>query len=193
MQNPFSITFGIEPLNFISRPEEANAIIASFDEPYPSNSVYLLLGARGTGKTVLLSNIVGHYRDDNGWVVVDFGAKEKLLERACSIIYETGKLKRFFLKPEVNFSFQGFGLSLRGKEQISSPFALLTRLLDILKKKRKKVLFAIDEVDNSAELKYFLSDYQSFLRSKYSVYLLMTGLFENISKLQDDASITFLY
>lgn len=82
---------------------------------------------------------------------------------------------------------------LEGQEPISSPFALLTNLLDILKEKQKKVFFVIDDVINSTELQHFLSDYQSFLRRKHLVYLLMAGTFENISKLQDEESITFLY
>ncbi len=193
MANPFSTTFGIEPLNFIQRETEAQTIFESFDDSFPSNSVYLLLGPRGSGKTVLMSSICEHYSSKDDRIVIDIGAKQNIIEKICSLLYEKGKLKNFFLKAEINFSFQGFSFSLKGKEPISSAFALLIKMLDILKKKNKKVLFAIDEVDNSDELKYFISDYQQLLRNKYSVYLLMTGLYENISKLQNNQSITFLY
>ena len=59
-------------------------------------------------------------------------------------------------------------------------------MLTILKSKNKKVLIAIDEANNYDELKYFISDYQQLLRNKFPVYLLMTGLYENISKLQNN-------
>lgn len=193
MQNPFSTTFGIEPLNFINRQNEADTIVQSFSDDYPSNSVYLLLGPRGSGKTVLMSYLCEKYDAEEEWIVIDVGAKQHLLERICSLLYEKGKMKKFFLNAEVNFSFQGISFSLKGKNPVTTPFALLTKMLDILKRKNKKVLIAIDEVDNSSELKYFISDYQQLLRNKYSVFLLMTGLYENVSKLQDDSSITFLY
>lgn len=42
-------------------------------------------------------------------------------------------------------------------------------------------------------MKYFIQAYQSFIRQGYPILFLMTGLFDNISKLQDDKSLTFLY
>ena len=116
-----------------------------------------------------------------------------MLERICSLLYEKGKIKRNFLKPEFNFSFQGITLSLKRDVPISSSFALLIKMLDILKKKKKKVLFVIDEIDNSRELKYFISVYHQLIKSKYPFYLLMTGFYENVSKVKNDLSIGFLY
>ena len=112
---------------------------------------------------------------------------------ASSVIIEQGRTKGFLLQSETNFFWEGDGFAFYGQEPISSPFALLTNLFDNLKEKRKKAFFLIDEAVNSTELQHFLSDYQSFLRRKHLVYLLMAGTFENISKLQDEESITFLY
>lgn len=42
-------------------------------------------------------------------------------------------------------------------------------------------------------MKIFIEAYQTLIRQGYKVLLLMTGLYENISKLQDDKSLTFLY
>lgn len=66
-------------------------------------------------------------------------------------------------------------------------------MLEYLKKKGKRVLITIDEVDNSTEMKYFIQAYQSLIRQNYPILLLMTGLYDNVSKLQDDKSLTFLY
>ena len=66
-------------------------------------------------------------------------------------------------------------------------------MLDYLKNKNKKVLIILDEVDNSLEMKYFIQGYASLLGQKYSIFLLMTGLYENVSKLQNEKSLTFLY
>ncbi len=66
-------------------------------------------------------------------------------------------------------------------------------MLDILKKQNKQVLIYIDEIDNSREMKTFTEFYSSLLTDNYDIKLLMTGLYQNVSKLQDNKSLTFFY
>ena len=66
-------------------------------------------------------------------------------------------------------------------------------MLQSLKKKGKRLLICIDEVTNTSQMRAFAAAFQIFLRQDLSVYLLMTGLFENISALQNEKSLTFLY
>ena len=61
MNNPFSLDFGAEPLLYIPRTEEQNKILSTFTSETPSNHIFLILGARGSGKTVLMTNISVHY------------------------------------------------------------------------------------------------------------------------------------
>ena len=193
MTNPFTITFGIEPSNYINRLKESEKIVEEFSSENPSNYVYLITGPRGSGKTVLLSSIVNKFSEDDKWIVVDPGPKDNIIENVASEIYEVGKMKKLFLKTDFNFSFHGLTFSIEGEEPISTPITFIKRMLDYLKKKNKRVLITIDEVDNSEQMKYFIQAYQSLIRQNYQVMLLMTGLYENISKLQDDKSLTFLY
>lgn len=193
MNNPFSTTFGLEPSNYIKRIKETDLIVSEFSSESISNYVYIITGLRGSGKTVLMSAIANHFMKDDGWVVVDPGPKDNILENVASEIYETVKLKKLFVKGEFSFSFQGLTFSLKGNEPVSTVNTLLKRMLTYLKKKNKRVLITIDEVDNSKEMKLFIQAYQSLLRLGYPVFLLMTGLYENVSKLQEDKSLTFLY
>lgn len=193
MENPFSTTFGLEPNNYIKRISEENKIISDFNSINPSNYVYLITGIRGSGKTVLLSSISDEFDKDDKWIVIDPESKENILETIASELYENGKMKHLFTKAEFNFSFQGISLSIHGENPVSSTFSLLKKMLDHVKKKGKKVLITIDEVDNSNELKNFIQTYQTLIRQKYPIMLLMTGLYENVSRLQDDKSLTFLY
>lgn len=193
MNNPFSMTFGIEPNNYIRRIKESELIINEFTSLNPSNYVYIITGIRGSGKTVLLSNIANYFMNNEDFLVVDPGPKNNILENIASEIYETGKVKKLFLKKEFNFSFHGLSFSISGDEPVSSVNTIIKKMLDYLKNKNKRILITIDEVDNSAEMKTFIEAYQSLIRLKYPVFLLMTGLYENISKLQDDKSLTFLY
>lgn len=191
--NPFSTTFGIEPNNHIKRIKETEKIISDFSADIVSNYVYIITGLRGSGKTVLLSSIYNYFSQDDNWIVVDPGPKDNILENIASEIYETAKLKKLFLKKDFSFSFHGLTFSLSGEEPVTSINALLKKMLTYLKDRGKRVLITIDEVDNSAEMKYFIQAYQSLLRLQYPVFLLMTGLYDNISKLQEDKSLTFLY
>ena len=38
-----------------------------------------------------------------------------------------------------------------------------------------------------------MASYQTYIRKNYPIYLLMTGLYENINALQNDKALTFLY
>ena len=193
MTNPFVTTFGIEPQNYIRRNEESEKIISEFSSESPSNYVYIITGLRGSGKTVLMSAIANHFMDEKDWIVVDPGPKDNILENVASEIFETGKMKHLFLKGEFSFSFHGLTFSIEGNEPVSSVNTLLKKMLQIIKKRGKRVLITIDEVDNSPQMKHFIQAYQSLIRLGYPVMLLMTGLYENVSKLQEDKSLTFLY
>lgn len=193
IKNPFSMTFGIEPNNYISRQEVKDKIISEFTSDNPSNYVYLLTGVRGCGKTVLLSNLSEEFKTMKNFIVVDPFNKTNILESIASQLYENKEVKRIFIKRQISFSFHGIALSITGDKPVSSVVALLIEMLDVIKTEGKKVLITIDEADNSPEMKEFVETYQSLLRYKYPVMLLMTGLFENISKLQENKSLTFLY
>jgi hypothetical protein len=51
----------------------------------------------------------------------------------------------------------------------------------------------VDEVANTQAMREFASAYQILVRKKLPVFLLMTGLYGNIRKLQDEKTLTFLY
>ncbi|MFQ6824788.1 MAG: hypothetical protein ACLRTZ_15885 [Agathobacter sp.] len=53
------------------------------------------------------------------------------------------------------------------------------------------VLF--DEMTNSEYMKVFAGAFQIFVRQELPVFLLGTGLYENIEELQNEKSLTFLY
>ncbi len=193
MSNPFSTTFGIEPANLIKRTLVTNKIISDFSSENISNYVYIITGLRGSGKTVLLSTISNQLKDDNNWIVVDPGPKDNILENIASEIYETCNLKRFFLKGEFSFSFNGVSFSLKGKEPTTTVISLLKKMIGHINEKGKRVLITIDEIDNSPQMKTFIQAYETLIRQGYKVLLLMTGLYGSVSKFQDDKCLTLLY
>lgn len=193
LQNPFNITFGKFPYDVIQRHELFEEITNAFDNTLAGAPLYILAGARGSGKTVSMTAIANHYKKENNWIVVDVNPHLDILEQLAASLLHQGKLKKLFFKKEFSFSFKGFSFSISGDEPVSSISSLLDIMFTYLKRKEISVLVTVDEANNNDFMKTFAHSFQSFLRQDYDVHLLMTGLYENISDLENDKSLTFLY
>ena len=190
--SPFNVSFGEKPNNLIERSEEFNQITSVFDNDNPETKIIILTGARGVGKTVLLSSIKKYYDNLDNWISLDANPNLDILEQLASKIYEYGKIKKLFLKTEFNFSFKGLGFSIKGDNPVSSIQVLLDKMLKYLKDKKVKVLITIDDIISNEEVKIFAHAYQSFIREGYLLYFIATGLYENIEKLFNEKNLTFL-
>jgi len=193
MINPFTRAFGREPNSLIERQKQVEQIKETFLSPNPITYAYLITGVRGSGKTVLLSTICEDFKKKDDWIVVELNPDRNMLESFGAKLYEKSHLKYKFLQKEISFSFQGLTLSLSGKNPVYDVESLLEKMLSILDKHGKKVLVAIDEVSNNKEVRTFVQSFQILNRQKLPVYLLMTGLYKNIKKLEDYKTTTFLY
>ena len=191
--NPFNITFGKEPLNPINRTYEINKIIETFSNENPFSEIYVLTGPRGCGKTVALNSLIKHYRNEKDWMTVDLNPENDLLEQLAGKICDQVKSNKMFLKTEFSFSFHGISFSMKGERPVTNISTLLNSMLKVLQKKNIKLLITIDEVNNNSNMRVFVHEYQSFLREGFSCFLVMTGLYENISALENEKSLTFLY
>ena len=56
-ENPYTLTFGIKPDQYISRVQQTEEIIGTLQSENPSVRVYLISGVRGSSKTVLMTNV----------------------------------------------------------------------------------------------------------------------------------------
>ena len=193
MNNPFSINFGKEPYSIISRELELHEIYESFSSDTPNSNVYILSGIRGSGKTVAMTSISNYYKKQEKWICIEINPESDMLEQLASKIYDEGKLKRLFISAEFSFSFNGIGISIKGKEPVSNISSLLKREFEYLKKKNYKVLVSIDEVVSNSYMKIFSHEFQTLLREDFPIFLIMTGLYKNISLLENEKSLTFLY
>ncbi|MBO6119427.1 MAG: ATP-binding protein [Lachnospiraceae bacterium] len=193
MNNPFSLTFGREPKNLINTYEQFDEITGSFLMENPVSNAYLITGVRGSGKTVLLTSLQKYFDNLKDWVVLDLNTETDMLEYLASNIYEKSSIKFQLMKKEFSFSFKGVSVSIAGEKPISNVVTLLEKLLDITKKHKKKVLICIDDIYSNPNVKAFVQQFQILLRKDYPIFLLMTGLYENVRNLQNEKSLTFLY
>lgn len=189
--NPFDITFGKQPGKYIERPEMENEILTSLYSG--KQSIYILTGARGSGKTVALTSIANKIKEESNWIIVDLNPLEDLLEQLAASLYQKGKLRKLFINKEFNFSFKGVSFTISGNNPVTNIFNLLSLMFEHLKKKNIFVLLTIDEVTNNEYMRVFAHSFQSFIRNDYNVSVIMTGLYNNISNLKNEKSLTFLY
>lgn len=191
--NPYSLNFGQEPEQLISRLSETTDVLNTFRSEHPSQTVYLITGVRGFGKTVFMTEIANRLRVDKDWIVIELSSEgDLLLEMAASLSSEN-HLAEIFKSAKINLSFWGFGFEVKDVAPITSITVALEKMLESLKKQGKRVLVSIDEVVSNDSMRKFASTYQILIRKKLPVFLLMTGLFENVRELQDEKNMTFLY
>ena len=193
MNNPFTLSFGKKPTQFISRITQTNEIMENFQASDPSNQIYMLTGVRGSGKTVLMTTIANSLRTEADWVVLELNPERDLLQSLAAKLYSIPQMQELFLKSKIDISALGIGVSIEHAVPVTDIESALELMLGELKKSGKKLLLTVDEVTNSAYIKVFASAFQIFLRKDYPVFLLMTGLYENLYELQNDKSLTFLY
>ena len=97
-----------------------------------------------------------------------------------------------FDSANINLSFFNIGVSLNAVPPITDIETALERMFQVIQNRHQKVLIAIDEVVSNDNMKIFSNTFQLLLRENMPVYLIMTGLYENISDLQNADNVTFL-
>jgi len=190
--NPFTLTFGKQPNRFISRYENIDTVTSTFDSENPISQVYLIEGIRGSGKTVLMTTITNELAKNDDWIVVDLNSTQNLLEDLAMRLMDSIKKIPNLMEKGFTLSFGGFGIGVGGDTIDRDYISMIEELLTYVKKKNKKVIITIDEVMHDKNMKVFASQFQIFVRKDYPVYLLMTGLYENIYAVQNDPALTFL-
>ena len=194
MQNPFSTSFGTEPVYIINRTSSQQEIIDAFTAPTPSNQVYMITGVRGSGKTVMLSSIANELSEHEDFIVVDLNSERDMIKTLTAELQEDAIFKKLIgeVKLSLNAPFASVSVT-SSEEKITDESVELGKMLAKLTDANKRLLVTVDEVITNPYMKEFASQFQIFLRKKYNIFLLMAGLYDNINKLQNEKTLTFLY
>jgi len=191
--NPFSLSFGKEPVSYISRDYQSNEILDSFESDTPSYQVCMITGVRGAGKTVAMSAIANTLAADSRWIIVNLNPERDLLRTLTAELSNRKDLFEMFRDAKINLSYLGFGLEIDGEPPITDMVVALRRMLEKLTKSGRRILITIDEVSLNRQIREFTSQFQIFMRENLNVFLIMTGLYENIYELQNEKTLTFLF
>ena len=80
MQNPFTLTFGKSPLEPVERPVQTNEIVDAFTAESVNQQMFIITGVRGSGKTVMMTEIARRLREKENWVVIELNPSTDLLQ-----------------------------------------------------------------------------------------------------------------
>jgi len=197
IKNPFTPTFGSIPLQLAGRDRVIRNIIDGLNNaPGDPNRATIFIGARGTGKTVLLAKIAEE-ASANGWISVNVNASPDMLDEVLIQIRDNGKE---FLDPEslsyiTSISIAGIGISrdVNQSNQKATWRSELTSIIKRLNEKNVGLLLTIDELDiKVSELRTVITTFQHFVRERRDAALIMAGLPSKVSNLLRDDSISFL-
>ena len=193
MNNPFTLSFGQKPLQYISRIAQTNQIIDNFKAEHPSTPIYMITGVRGSGKTVMMTSIANEIKKNDNWIVIELNPLRDMLQSLAAKLYSIPQLHDLFLKAKLDFSAFGLGIPIENTSPVTDIKDVLSHMFEHINRCGKRLLITVDEAVNSGNIKIFASSFQIFIRDNLPIYLLMTGLYENIYELQNDKSLTFLY
>ena len=190
--NPFSLMYGRIPSSFIERTSEFKKIVETFRNENPSTLAYTITGTRGTGKTVLLRAVAKELQENSEFVVVDLNPQEEMISSFGQKLYYEGRKIKIFLDYNLTIDLKYVQLEVGKNDRISNPEVIGERLIRTLEKKKKRILITIDEVNNTPDIKKFANFYQAMIGKGYHIFLLMTGLKNNIDVLIESNATSFL-
>ena len=191
MKNPYSLVFGVEPSEYISRIKQRENVVESLENDV--QKLFMITGVRGSGKTVFMSDIKNYFDDKPDWIVIELSTERNMLDGLAKKLSSRDKLSELFKSAKINLSFLGFGVELKGAEPIVDVEVALQKMLQAIKKDEKRLLVVVDEAVNNENVREFTSVFQMLIRDRLPISLLMTGLFENIDDLQNEKNLTFLH
>lgn len=193
MGNPFTLSFGKKPAEEIARPVQLSEIMEAFTADPASQQIYMITGVRGAGKTVLLTDIANRLKNAEDWIVVELNPAADLLQGLAAKLAKAETSRDWFRNTKINLSIPGLGVELSPGAMTADLETAVIEMLEKLKKKEKRLLVSIDEATNTESMRVFASAFQMFIRQDLPIFLLMTGLYENIEDLQNEKNLTFLY
>ena len=186
-ENPFKPTAGGEPPLLIGR----GKVIRDFEKGLDNGvgapgRIMLVTGARGTGKTVMLT-VFGDRAKARRWDVIEETASAGLCERLVDALrIGRGALDHLAIRPSLTFAGAGIGL---GEAELSPK-----RMPDALEKRHAGLLITIDETQAAerSDMIAIATAIQHQIRERRNIAIVFAGLPQMISDLFNDEVITFL-
>ena len=197
LDNPFTPSFGRIPPFMAGRKiliqDMISALEGNGNDPLLQS---VIVGARGTGKTALLT-LIAELASERGWVCANTSCIPGMLEDIVEQVKSNGSQ---LLEPPTGTRLKALTIGQlvgaeweRAAEPKGNWRTQMNALLDELAEKGAGLLITVDEVSaQQEEMIQLASVYQHFIRERRRVALVVAGLPHHVSQLVDDELISFL-
>lgn len=191
MRNPYVISFGRIPTQYISRRVLISDIIDALESDIIEEQAYKLTGVRGTGKTVTLTEIEKKIRENDNWIVVGVKSNGNIIEDIIANLYSSVPSLTSFVDANLNLTKFGIGLNLSNKSPVASLYYALKTILREVDRKGMRVLITIDEARKTKHMVDFIQEFQILIREELPVFLIAAGLYEDVESIENAEGLTF--
>lgn len=196
----FSPSFGNRPNKLVGREPVLSELMDGLTSaPGSRERAVVLLGQRGSGKTVLLWELAERASNAGFVVASPTIASEGMLERIVEKIQDAGESALRKRKTHISGATLGAlgfsaGLQFTREVQESKSFQhKLTQLARLLTQQDKGVFILVDELQaNSPEIRQLVVAYQELVGEGLNVAMVMAGLPGAVSATLNDKVLTFL-
>lgn len=195
--NPFTPMFGRVPPYMAGREQIIDEMADAFETgDADPNLCSIFTGARGTGKTALLTYLA--FRAEQlGWITASVTASDGMLEDILQRLRESGA---HLVNSGATKRVSSIGIAQLGSISWDSVVdgernwrTKMNALFDQLEETDTGILITVDEVDASfQQMTELVTTYQHFVREGRKVSLLMAGLPFRVSALLTGKSTSFL-
>lgn len=191
-KNPFTVSFGRPPVEYISRAYNHDKVMETFTEMPVTDQIYIISGLRGTGKTVLFSSLLKDFRKLEDWIIIQLNTYDDMTESLYSELYYA--LERNDINVNVEIGIPDLAkVSLNSAAPKRTKSSLIRSLLELADRRGQKVLIAVDDISKSSEMKKISKLFQEMIGGELPLYFLGTAIPENIDELKNTKDLTFLY
>ena len=192
MGNPFNPSFGTVPSIFLDRNSLSKRVVTELNNGNSPFQTSLIYGQRGAGKTTLMTDVANELSKDPHWQVIDLVLDDDLPESLLTQLREKLVNLKLFKDLDLKTAFKEIQVDTRmGRPSVSATFqTAFHQLLEKFTQKGIRILITIDEVKATPQLRKLISCYQIMLRDNLGVSLLMAGLPDNVSEIQNDDALT---
>ena len=204
MTDPFTRTPGVAGKAYIDS-GVADEIIQAFCDENSSKYVYKITGLRGSGKSVEYSRVLRTLKEKDGWLVYPLSSSGDGIRTLISKLSmeEFIDSKKSLLTVKSSTSLEGKVIVASGKQAVDitkalsdnedyySQEATLVKMIETANKKNHKVLIGIDDISKTPAMVELLSLVSSMVLEGLKVYLIVTGLSQNIEAFSTEKNLSF--
>lgn len=202
--DPFTRTPGVAGKAYIDN-KIADTIIENFCSEDSSKYVYKITGLRGSGKSVEYGNIIRTLKEKDNWLVYPLSASGSGIPTLIAKISMESFIdsKTTATSISSNTAISGNAAIIAGSESINisktysenerfySEEATLTKMITQASNEGYNILVGIDDISKTPEMVNLLSLIGSMILEGLNIYLVVTGLSENIEDFSNEKNLSF--